>query len=146
MSNQGQADSHVVGEKDPNDSQNPTKNPKTVGSTKAELLQRIAELEEKLSFADETNQRLRQILADFEEERLSVLTVRDYAIGMEQELGRAKAELDQRNDIDHGLRTEIIDTHARLATALEDAERAKNNPYRMLKRKVGSGLRKAGLR
>ncbi|MFZ1381843.1 MAG: hypothetical protein WAS54_03525 [Scrofimicrobium sp.] len=115
-----------------------------------ELHERIEQLEAELATANETIRRLRDLMSVFDKERQTILTVRDYAIGMEQSLGQARFELDQRNDIDHELRTEIIETHARLAASIEDAQaaykRLSRTPYGKLRRAVGNTLRKAGLR
>ena len=121
-------------------------NPEAIDATNAELLTQITELEKQLSFADETIRRLRRILDGFEDEHLKILTVQDYAIGVEQELGKAKSDLEKRNAIDHELRTEIIETHERLARAIEHVQQARNTPYQKVRQTIGAGLRKVGLR
>lgn len=63
-------------------------------------------------------------LAQFEEERYRLLTAKDYAIGTEAQLGRLKYELGQRNDDLHQVRTELIATHAHLADAISDDQKA----------------------
>jgi SAM-dependent methyltransferase len=89
---------------------------------------------------------LRRELRSLENERYQILTVRDYAIGMEKELGRVRYDLQQRDEIEHQLRMEIIQTHARLADALADAQRLRTNPVFRMRSAVGRVLRKAGLR
>lgn len=76
------------------------------------------------SYEQETISRLRAELARVQEDRYRTLTVKDYAIGMEHELGEARYELSQRNDIDHQLRQEIIQTHSLLADAVADSQSA----------------------
>ena len=58
-------------------------------------------------------------LSELEQERLDVLSIRDYAIGIEQAYGRSEAELEECRGLISDLRQEIVDTHARLAEAVE---------------------------
>lgn len=83
------------------------------------------------SYQEETVERLRAQLAQLQEDRYKILTVRDYAIGVEHELGstryeltQAKDELSRRNAVDDRLRQEIIQTHSLLADAVADSQSA----------------------
>lgn len=89
-------------------------------------------------------------LASFEEERYKLLTTKDYAIGVESELGRLRYDVGQRNDDLHQVRTELIQTHARLAAAIEDAQAAHRRldvlPHNLVKRGARKVAREIGLR
>lgn len=89
-------------------------------------------------------------LASFEEERYKLLTTKDYATGVESELGRLRYEVGQRNDDLHQVRTELIQTHARLAAAIEDAQNAHRRlnmlPHSLVRRAAGKVARKMGIR
>lgn len=110
----------------------------------------IAELQKQLSYERETNRRLRQVLADLDAEREDILSIRDYAIGVEQELGTARHDLEQRDAVDHALRKEIIETHAHLADAIADSQaahrRLAQEPTAKIRRGVAKIARKVGLR
>lgn len=73
---------------------------------------------------ESTIERLRAQLDEVEEERLRSLTIRDYAIGVEKQVGLLRYELAQRDLLIHNLRTEIIETHAHLAAAIADSQAA----------------------
>lgn len=98
------------------------------------------------SYQQAVVEQLRRELDEFERERYELLTVRDYAIGMEHELGRVRYDLNQRDEIEHQLRMEIIQTHARLADAIADGQRLRKNPVFRFRSSVGRVLRKVGLR
>lgn len=110
----------------------------------------IALLEEQLAYERETKRRLTEILSSFEVEREDILSIRDYAIGTEQELGQARFELQQHEKHADALRTEIVETHAHLAASIADSQAAHrqlaNTPSRRLRRKLGHLARRAGLR
>lgn len=119
--------------------------------TKADLEREVKNLEQRLAAAEETNSRLRDTLESFDQERMAILSVRDYAIGTEQELGKARFEIFQRDTLINELRLEIIDTHARLAASIAEAQDLHqklqtSSPYRKVRHSVGSALKKAGLK
>ena len=120
--------------------------PREVGSPESELQATKAEL----AYERETNLRLRRALDELTAEREAVLSIRDYAIGMEQELGQARARLENRDNIDHELRKEIIATHAHLAAAIADSQaahkRLSQEPTARLRRALRSVARKTGLK
>ncbi len=107
-------------------------------------------LKAELAYERETNLRLRRALDELTTEREAVLSIRDYAIGMEQELGQTRARLENRDNIDHELRKEIIATHAHLAAAIADSQaahkRLSQEPTARLRRALRSVARKTGLK
>ncbi|MCI1788860.1 MAG: class I SAM-dependent methyltransferase [Actinomyces sp.] len=89
-------------------------------------------------------------LASFEKERYRLLTATDNAVALEAEVGRLRYEVQSRNDDLHQVRTELIETHARLAAAIADAESAHRKldslPHNLVRRGVGKIAREIGLR
>ncbi len=54
---------------------------------------------------------------------MAILTVRDYALGMEQSYGRAQFDLAEKDTLIAELRREIIATHRHLAEAIADSQK-----------------------
>ncbi len=63
-------------------------------------------------------------LAGFEVNRDKFLTLRDYAIGIEEEAGRLRYQIQQQARDLHQVRTELIETHQHLAEAIADDQAA----------------------
>lgn len=102
----------------------------------------IDSLKSQLDYERETNRRLNAVLRSFEAERADVLSIRDYAIGTEQELGRLRFELQQSRDAEHALRTELVETHEHLAASIADSQAA----HRRLADSSSGGLRRFSAR
>lgn len=119
------------------------------------LTTRITQLEGLNAETARELERVRKLLADFENERMRILTIKDYALGVEQVNGQARYELEQKNALIGQLRREIIETHQHLADAIEDSQKAharladalNNTPLSVrARRKAGSVARRVGLR
>ncbi|MBN8883052.1 MAG: class I SAM-dependent methyltransferase [Salana multivorans] len=65
-------------------------------------------------------ERQAQILESFKKERLEMLSLRDYAMGGEASAARSRREADHLRELTVELREELIETHARLASTIED--------------------------
>lgn len=121
----------------------------------SEYRKRAEDLEAQLEKTSRELQRVKDQLVNFEEERLRILTVRDYALGMEQSYGRAQYELAESTDLIGQLRKEIVETHKHLAAAIADSQQAHARLAEVLqsqpltsrvRRRAGSVIRRAGLR
>lgn len=84
----------------------------------------VEELEAKLERTTLELERVRGLLDDFEEERMQLLTVRDYAIGMEMSYGQAQFELEQKDILIAELRAEILRSTPLTRRVLRKAKRA----------------------
>jgi hypothetical protein len=89
-------------------------------------------------------------LARLEPERRGFLISRDNARALEAEAGRLRYEVQARDDDLHQVRMELIQTHARLAAAIEDAQKAHRRlnrlPHVKVRHLAGRLARKVGLR
>ncbi len=101
-------------------------------------------------YAREVAERRASQLENLESERNRMLISRDNARALEAETGRLRYEVQRRDDDLHEVRTELIQTHARLAAALEDASAAHRRlnalPHNLVRRAGSKVLRKIGLR
>lgn len=89
----------------------------TALSVQEDSVQGVRDLEDRYVQVQSELERVSALLEEFESDRMSILTIRDYAVGIEQAYGRALYEIDENRRHIGELNQQIADLHERLASS-----------------------------